>query len=115
MKLFKYLKFGILFLAISFSNCEVLEDLGESDDSTVNFHIHSSSSVDYAKITVNGTTKTISKVGDINSCDGGDYIGLASFTSSASSMNYVVKDLNGNQLASGSVSLGADCIDYTFD
>lgn len=114
MKLLKKLFVAFLFLtATFFSSCELLEDV--SSGSYVHFHIDESSDVSVAKITVDGVTKSLYKAGNINACDGGDYIALATFYSTASTMNYVVKNFNGDELASGSVSLGEECIDFTFN
>jgi hypothetical protein len=113
MKKIKLFLFALASLVLT--NCEVLDELDSANSSIVHFHIHSSSNVDYARITVNGVTKSVSQVGDIDACDGGNYAGLASFSSSGSSMGYVVKDLNGNELTSGTVALTAECIDYTFN
>ena len=120
MKLLKKMNVVLLILtALLFTSCEVIDALVEeeiaSDGSTVHFHIHSSSSVDYAKITVNGITKSVSQVGDIDACSGANYVGLASFTGYGSSMSYVVKNLNGQVLTSGSVALTSKCIDFTFN
>lgn len=111
----KFIKLGILLLLMSFFSCDALDDLGDNGSSIVHFRIGPNSSRTIAKITVNGTTKSIRRLDDLDYCNGGDYAGLATYTSSSSSMSYVVKDLNGKQISSGSVKLSAKCTDYVFE
>jgi hypothetical protein len=110
-----FIKYSILLLLVVVFSCDALDDLGDNESSIVHFRISPNSSRTFAKITVNGNTKSISQLDDLDYCNGGDYAGLATYTSSSSSMNYIVKDLNGQQISSGSVKLSAKCTDYVFE
>lgn len=104
-------KFKTLLLiafAISFmTSCEELEDaIIENAGGKVNFVLTDDSGHTFVNIEINSVRKSASNSGQFNPCDGGAYVGHASF-SIASDTSYKVFDVSGNQIGSGNTSLGS--------
>lgn len=111
MKNLKSLFILTLILFISFS-CEELEDaLIENTGGKVNFVLTDSSGHSFVNIEINNQRKMASSSSlRFDPCDGGNYVGHASF-SLASGTSYKVYDIDGNLVGSGSISVagGGEC------
>ena len=68
---------------------------------------------DIVEVEVDGLTKTvIPGTGSLDPCDGGDYVGIATFLFvSGGTKSYVVRDLSGEQVGSGTVTANAECVE----
>ena len=102
---------GLALLALSFTSCEeealAAALLGSSE---VHFTLAESYG-ELVEVEVEGLSKTVSPgTGSLDPCDGGNYVGIATFLFvSGATKSYTVKDLEGTQVGSGSVTATADC------
>ena len=104
-------KLLVLILITSLSACGLI---GDDDDiagnKTIHFKLLSSSSHSFVDVVANGISKKAHKTGDnIDPCDGGDYAGFASFDVVLSSVSYIIYDINGRQVGSGSATVNSNC------
>ncbi|PHR74571.1 MAG: hypothetical protein COA67_00405 [Lutibacter sp.] len=105
MKTFKNLLLFVFAISLM-TSCEELEDaLIENAGGKVNFVLTDNSGHSFVNIKINNQTKNSSSSSiRFDPCDGGNYVGHASF-SLASNTTYKVYDTSGNQIGSGNINV----------
>lgn len=68
---------------------------------------------EFVEVTIDDDTRSVAPgTGAINPCDGGNYVGVGTFLFvSGATKSYVVRDLGGEQVGSGTVTADADCLE----
>ena len=68
---------------------------------------------DILEVEVAGQTKiVIPGTSSLNPCDGQNYVGVATYLFvSGTSKSYIIRDLSGEQVGSGTVKADADCVE----